>query len=167
MRIHLKIISICTMLIMCNGLTLQAQVKLDQPLVLNDWQFFRRQLLTPSEQLKGSSTSTIDIRNQGKEADYGTYVYEITLDSTMLPLDLALDMPGIYSSYKLWVNDELIGGIGTVGTEKENTSPTVKPEVYFFGASEKKIKLTLQIADFHARGGVLGQIRLGRASQIL
>jgi hypothetical protein len=87
-----------------------------------------------------------------------------------LPPDLksyAIELPQIYSSYKLWANGDLIAVNGTPDATPEKTLPQWKPQTVTFNAKDT-LHLVLQIANFHHNiGGCREPIYLGDGAAML
>lgn len=87
-----------------------------------------------------------------------------------LPSDLksyAIELPQIYSSYKLWANGDLIAVNGTPDAMPEKTRPQWKPQTVTFNAKDS-LRLLLQIANFHHNiGGCREPIYLGDGAAML
>lgn len=107
------------------------------------------------------------LSKSGQESlQYGTYSITILLPST--PGSLAFDIPQLYSSYKLFVNGELIAENGNPGNSKETTTPQWKPQVRAFEPKTDTLQVVLQIANFyHYHTGAKQPIYLGQASMLM
>jgi hypothetical protein len=132
------------------------------------WYFFESQLLTPLE----ASLSTGKLEdlpktwNESSEnrsgIGYGTYQLRLLLPSEAK--NLAVEIPQIYSSYALWINNQLIASNGTVGISPETSKPQWLPQTVSFTNPGDTVWVTLQVSNFqHHKGGVKDNIYLGSA----
>lgn len=140
-------------------------------LALNGFcKLFEHQLLTPTE-CKTASGSIVEFpslfQGTGKEEGIGYATYLLTVIMPQGEKDLALALPQIYSSYKLWVNGNVIAENGVVGKSKEECKPQWKPQTVSFQSDRDTLSLVLQVANFHhAKGGIKESIYLGKASMM-
>ena len=132
------------------------------------WYFYENQLLAPRE--VAAALKSFDefpkIWNDGRKSGTG-YGYATYRLYVLPPGDiktLALELPQIYSSYALWINNKLVAGNGTVGTSEEETVPQWMPQTVSFENPGDTLQLVLQIANFHHyKGGIKDPIYLGSA----
>ena len=133
-----------------------------------EWEFYWESLLTHdnfNEDLKNKSLDPKRIQHvpqvwnqyqvNGKNLPgfgYATYRIKVKLDK---PVNLSIRMDTISTSYRLFINNELLASNGQVGTHKESFKPEYKPQVVNFTPPEKEFDLIIQTANFiHARGGI-------------
>jgi hypothetical protein len=85
----------------------------------------------------------------------------------LLPPDqrnFAIELPQIYSSYRIWVNDRPLGANGVPATSAEACQPQWLPQTLYFEARDS-VQIVLQIANFHHHlGGCKEPLYLGGAS---
>lgn len=130
-----------------------------------DWYYFRNQLITPSEITLGDDSFTAfpqtwNAVNDNKGAGYATYAVFVLLPKNSK--SLALEIPQIYSSYRLWVNDQIVAVNGKPGKSEAETIPQWMPQTVSFENDKDTLKVVLQIANFHHyNGGVKDPIYLG------
>lgn len=95
---------------------------------------------------------------------YATYAMEV-----LLPHDhdsLAVDVPAVFNSNALWVNDTLISTNGKVGTSAAEMEPMWKPQTVRINAGDT-LRIVFQIANFQSsRGGSAVSIHLGSAKKL-
>lgn len=131
------------------------------------WSFEWQQLITPGNSSKFKSFAafprlwngaTVD----GKELTSTGYAsYGLTILSSNKEQPLALYLPALYSSYKLFVNGELLAQNGEPAVTKQKYSPHWTPLTVNL-PSAQKIELILQVANFsHAKGGPNLNIEIG------
>lgn len=141
----------------------------DGSLALNGFcKFFENQLLTP-DQCKTTNGIITEFpslfKSKAKDEGIGYATYLLTVIMPRGEKDFALAVPQIYSSYKLWVNGNVIAENGVVAKTKEGCKPQWKPQTVSFRCESDTLSLVLQIANFHhAKGGIKETIFLGKAS---
>ncbi len=143
----------------------------EQRLALNGhWTLFKNQLLSPlaCEQQRGEISLYPALwNNAGNDGQgVGTYYLKVIVpDSTSV---LALEIPQLYNSYKLWVNHELVASAGTVGMTKEETLPQWIYQTTTFHLSKDTLSIVLQLANFHHhKGGAKESIYIGSPERII
>ncbi|MFZ5944805.1 MAG: sensor histidine kinase [Bacillota bacterium] len=140
-----------------------------------NWEFYWEKLISPKEfvvlkeNLEGVYINVPDAWNDYnpdiKREGFATYRLVITNINHEVPL--GLDIPRISSSYKLWVNGNLLTDNGEIGITAEKSIPQSQPKTVFFNPEQDEIELILQISNFHHRnGGILENIKLGTEKQI-
>jgi hypothetical protein len=95
---------------------------------------------------------------------FATYYAEVILppgtDS------LAIEVPAVYNSYELWINDEKVSSNGKVGRSKESTIPMWKPVTCGIRRPDT-LRIVFQVANFHhVRGGSIAPIHIGKAEEL-
>ncbi len=96
---------------------------------------------------------------------YATYRL-IVKNDTLLPL-MAIEMPDVYSAYKLWVNGKLIAANGEVGKSSVSTIPYWLPQTQSIALPKKTNEIVLQISNFHhSKGGISKTPRLGTSEAL-
>lgn len=81
---------------------------------------------------------------------------------------LALKVPRIFTSYKLWVNGNLLAHAGETATTQQEMIPQYLPQVAVFNAQTETIEIIVQAANYrHRSGGMLESIQIGPATQII
>lgn len=95
---------------------------------------------------------------------YASYRLVINTSSDEI---LALKIPRIFTSYKLWANGDLIASAGEIATTPEKMRPQYLPQIKYLNPQGDSIELIIQVTNFrHRSGGILESIQLGTASQI-
>jgi hypothetical protein len=134
--------------------------------------FFDGQLLSPEECSKASgdivSFPTL-FKSKGDdetEIGYATYSIWIVFKESHTK-ELALAVPQMYSSYRLWAGGKLIAENGKVGKSAIDCVPEWRPQTVYLEVPNDTLNLVLQIANFHhAKGGIKEPIYLGTASRM-
>lgn len=144
-----KFISMICFLVIIGNCTKQQENKVDLPIAKNgiidlsnwdvykdgyielkgDWQFYWNELLS-ADQLKKTNLKPLlfnlpstwnDFKINGKElgsTGYATYTLKIINHNDKNNL-MALELPLAYTSYKIWINDQLFYENGKVGKSAE------------------------------------------------
>ncbi len=152
----------------------QLQFENDVVRLDGQWEFYWNQLLAPSEVKNGELTGYIQIPSSwnkyiGNEehSGYGYATYCL-LFKTEGNTRLALMIPRLFTSYKLWVNGELIATAGKVGETIDTMTPQYLPQVALFESQQGVNEILIQVSNFyHRSGGMLESINLGGEKQIL
>ncbi|HBK87467.1 MAG: 7TM-DISM domain-containing protein [Cyclobacteriaceae bacterium] len=132
------------------------------------WNFYDNQLIFPDELRAGEYVPTDfphvwnETRANHMGFGYGTYSLRILVaPNTGL---LALEIPQIYSSYSLWINDKEIATNGKVGLAADTYTPQWMPQTVVFEPGTDTIRLLLRVSNFsHHVGGVKDPIYMGSA----
>ena len=128
-----------------------------------EWSFYEGVLAAPTPQVGNTYRAFPEIWNTGKLGEntinYATYQLRVKVNAHD---SLALAVPQIYCSYRLWVNQQLVSENGTPGTTKRTTQPQWLPRTVHFPVTADTLLITLQIANFyHYKGGIRENIYLG------
>ncbi len=133
--------------------------------------FAWKQLLTPQDTARFHSYApfpgvwndmTVDGRKLSAEG-YATYGFTLLLPHRHQPM--ALGMPQVYSSYKLFINGRLAAVNGNPATSKINYTPRWIPVVVHLPENTDTVQLIFQVANFsHYKGGVSVGIEVGESA---
>lgn len=142
-----------------------------------EWAFYWQELLSPEDirtrsAMAGNTDRWINIpsswlgyRLDGRQLNgtgYATFRLVIELGEQDRNERLALRLPTIFHSYKLWVDGELLAEVGVVGQDKSRVTPRLATKLVFFQPESDKVELVMQVANFHhMRGGITKSIELG------
>ncbi len=143
-----------------------------KPLTLEgDWQFFWNELLPPETPLRSVPELVPMPHLWNNYEELGSFGYATYRLKILLPDNypkLAIHMPDVYTSYALYIDDELISRNGTVATSKEEYSPFWLPLTVPLNLDDQReIDITLQIANFeHSKGGIKDPLTLGSQEQL-
>lgn len=155
----------------------QAHVS-ENPLPLKgQWAFYWQELLSPEDirnrsARDGNQSRWISIPNSwlGYPLDderlgstgFATFGLDIKLGERDRNQRLALRLPTIFHSYKLWVNGELLAEVGVVGQDKSSVTPHLATKLVYVKPESDQVELVMQVANFHHnRGGITKVIELG------
>ncbi|HRP57617.1 ATP-binding protein [Agriterribacter sp.] len=137
------------------------------------WEFYWSQLLLPGEEMEQRSYARFPllwnkIEVQGKplpSLGYATYRLKVILPPAT-PL-LALRIPDMYSSYRLYINDSLAVENGTPASGKEEAKPFWSERIVLLPQHTDTISLLMHVANFwHSKGGPHKPVVLGNFQQI-
>jgi signal transduction histidine kinase/CheY-like chemotaxis protein len=146
------------------------------PVSLNgEWRFYWKQLLQPGTAVpvssdfiqypslwKGQQVNGQTLSSQG----YATYTLTI-----LLPKEkprLALKIPDVYSSYKLYANGNVFYQNGQPAATADKAAPFWTTEVVVLPPNLDTLRLILQVANFwHSKGGTYKEIIIGDKQQLL
>lgn len=148
-----------------------------------EWAFYWQELLTPEDihnrqERDGNRdhwisipSSWLDYQLDGQQLSgtgFATFRLDIELSDQDKNERLALRMPTIFHSYKLWVNGELLTEVGEVGQDKSSVIPHLATKLVFFQPENDKVELVMQVANFHhKRGGITKYIELGGSDELI
>lgn len=147
-----------------------------------EWAFYWQELLTPDDihnrlERDGNRdhwisipSSWLDYQLDGQQLSgtgFATFRLDIELSEQDKNERLALRIPTIFHSYKLWVNGELLTEVGEVGQDKISVTPHLATKLVFFQPENDKVELVMQVANFHHnRGGITKYIELGGSDEL-
>ncbi|MFT3932210.1 MAG: ATP-binding protein [Chitinophagaceae bacterium] len=146
------------------------------PISLNgEWAFYWKQLIQPGDTPSHNRTFTTypqlwnktQVNGQQLSANgYATYCLTVILPSKKPAL--AIEIPDVYSTYKLFVNGEELAQNGKVDTSAATAKPFWVTRVSGLRTSSDTLHLVLQVANFwHAKGGPYKEIVIGDKEQLL
>ena len=138
-----------------------------------DWEFYWNQLLTP-EDFKNKNDNKIDYlivpsiwKNKPYEnfklPKFGYGTYRIKIGPVIKGRILSIDIGRILTSYKLWVDDELLNENGKVGINKSGSVPNFSKKIISFYPKNENIEIIIQVSNYYdARGGgIFRNIKIG------
>jgi signal transduction histidine kinase/ActR/RegA family two-component response regulator len=139
-----------------------------------EWRLYWNKLLSPGDTAGPSEyvdfpklwTKT-EWKNQPLPSQgYATYTLDVLLPADHVPL--ALDIPHVYTAYRLYANGQLLADNGRPGTSRSTTEPHWSQRVEHLPVGEDTLRLVLQMANFqHAKGGPFKDIVLGPRDALL
>ncbi len=150
-----------------------ASSKLSERVVRLDgqWELYWEQLLTPQDfkRMSPPQTGYIDVPGSwnhyivdGRELSGEGYATYRLLFETTGGGRLGLKVPRVFTSYRLWVNGELVASAGTVGQSKAAVIPQYLPQVALFDPQTGTNEIVMQLSNFyHRSGGLLESLLIG------
>lgn len=141
------------------------------------WEFYWEQLLDP-EDFKNNEVpdeknyislprawNNYEVNNKKLSSD-GYATYRLTIKNAGNSVS-GIKIPRILTSYKLFINGELISSAGKVSADKNQMVPQYLTSVKYFRPVSDSIEIIVQVANFkHRSGGILENIKLGTAANI-
>ncbi len=138
------------------------------------WHFYPHQFLSLQNinQLKGKGAMPMTVpsswgekvQSQGVSGNgYGTYHLRVKLAKR--PPILAMKLPSAGTSYRLYIDGELLTQVGHAATTKALSTPLFRPQVILFKPKSNQFDITIQMANFSYRwGGLWFSVSLGLPS---
>lgn len=147
-----------------------------------DWLIFWEQLLEPAD-LQGKPLAQLAERADGVfhmphtwnswEIDgepVGGFGYATFVADLLLPREMqrfALWIPNASTTYRLWIDDELVARNGVPGTNRQESHPRYIVQTAAYRVQGAPVRLVLQVSNYHhRRGGMWRALRLGTPEQI-
>jgi hypothetical protein len=123
------------------------------------WIWFDNELLSPEEISKSKGVGSVfpKLWNEARASQTGTGYATYSLNVIIPPSEdeYAIDIPQVYSSYRLWVNGTLVAENGKVAILEDQSKPQWLPQSVSFEPKSDTLHLVLQIANFHHHKGGL------------
>ncbi|WNQ10295.1 sensor histidine kinase [Paenibacillus aurantius] len=160
----------------------EAELNEGRPLSLSgEWEFYWKALYTPGDlhnggwkrtpgyltapsEWEGKTVNGEKLSNRG----YGTYRLTVRLPEAYVGRTLALYMPPVATSYRLWIDGTEFASNGVPGTSADSMVPVNHPKVVPFTPRMENVELVIQVANFVQRkGGLWSPIKIGEAQMIL
>lgn len=141
------------------------------------WEFYWGQLVNPQDFSNDSSMTPGFITVPAAWNDYsidpdkltgeGYATYRLLITTNHPNESLGLEIPKLWTNYRLWVNKNLLASNGMVGMTADQSIPQFEPKVVFFDSNQGDLELIIQISNFHHQnGGILENLKLGTKEQI-
>lgn len=140
------------------------------------WKFYWKQLLTPGSSAQAAEEQLVDFPflwngyslNGQELPPFGYATYTLTILLPKSPEPLSIDIPDMYTAYRLFLNKQLVAENGKVGTTKKNYSPYWQTQTVSIPSNADTLHITLQIANFeHSKAGISNDIVIGKAATIV
>jgi hypothetical protein len=139
-----------------------------------EWEFYMSQLLeldriaslAPAKDYL-EFPDTWNARSDSHKPGQGYATYHLRVFVTS-PEALAIELPHMYSNYRLWVNNELVAFNGQVGNSEATSVAQWIPQTVSYHAQTDTLDFVLQISNFHhAKGGIREHIFLGTETSLM
>lgn len=101
----------------------------------------------------GEAINGKDIEGMG----YATYHFKIHVDSSGM---YGLKIKEFETAFKIWINSELYGGAGKVGTSKKAMTPSWQRQEFYFYVPDDTVDIVLQISNFYHRHGGASEVMI-------
>ncbi len=142
-----------------------------------EWEFYWRELYNPvffeASQVTPTFIQVPSLWN-GQTIDgnllegYGYATYRLQV---FLPTDhpgLALFVPDMFSSYRIFINGAVFAENGVVATTKEQGTPNWLPISRTIADDSDTLDIVIHVANYwHHRGGIVQGIRIGESAKVL
>lgn len=97
----------------------------------------------------------------------GIGTYQLTVLLPAETPDLGLEMLDVATAYRLFVNNQPVTTVGTLGQHATDTKPAFSHQIHQIFPSQNQLTLTLQVSNFqYIQGGILTAPRLGNYTQL-
>lgn len=133
-------------------------------LLSGECEFYWKKIITEEDLMEGEKPDCIakipSIWNNyrlGKEklSGFGYATFVLHAINAEKGKEIAVRMPPMSTSYRLYIDDQLMAQNGIVGTSKEASEPEYQVEVFRFMPQSDSFDIILQISNYtYARGGV-------------
>lgn len=151
----------------------------DKTIKLNgEWDFAPYQFLSLQDVEKGGNYSKVSVPGTWNNTKwkggvfggmgYGTYLKKLKLSDSLDDVTIYLYYVGL--SYKIFINDLEIGGVGKPGTTKATTIPRIEPALYRIPNEfrNEEVTLIIHVANFgHQNGGIRFSPEVGNYNYFL
>lgn len=133
-----------------------------------DWEFYPGVMLTPEDDfsLYSHTLCSLCTDNRERKAGKGTYRLRVLLPST--PMSYVLKLPTTFSTYRLYINDDLILSMGRMGVENRSKNLFQHQTTAFWASGE--VQILLHYSDenglYHGISGLSAPPILGRPFSI-
>jgi len=146
-----------------------------------EWAFYWNQLLGQTDMQSMSPSSPVYVRVPASWDAYSltpsspfnegvaTYRLQFALPSSLTDTNpiLAVYPKSIASAYRMWINGQLIGGNGIVGTDGTEEQPKGYPLTFYFQPREGLNEMIIQVSNFSQRNaGIWQSIEMGTSESI-
>lgn len=130
------------------------------------WEFYKNQLLTPSDFNDAvlRDKNIISIPGIYASQGYGTLRLKLLLNPSENVNSIKIEF--LQSACKLWVNNRELISNGEVGANMKEMKPRVMPKYGSFSAKGEEVNLTLQVSNFYSKLGSIDTIVVGDSSQV-
>lgn len=139
------------------------------------WEFYMSALYSPEDfgKRKQEGQEWLDFPSSWNDLNkshdpgfgYATYRLRVILNPDV---ELAMEIPDMYSAYVLWINGVIISKNGTVGTTQNESVPQYLPTTVPIPNGKDTLDIVLQISNFHhAKGGIREPIVIGHREEML
>jgi signal transduction histidine kinase/ActR/RegA family two-component response regulator len=134
--------------------------------VLNgQWQFVWQDFVMPEALLQRYTANVKFPERWNEQGEYPAKGYATYAATVYLPKDhlsLGIDLPDVYTSYRLYINGALFFANGEPGTTEATTVPRWHPVVLPLPENVDSLHLVFHVANFHhSKGGPYKPIAIG------
>jgi len=143
------------------------------------WEFYWNKLYTP-EDFKNNALDSKPyylhvpgvwndlVVNSKNLPGEGFATYRVTIKLNHTYKYLGIKILDCSSSYRMWINENLVATNGTVSSVISEIIPQMHPQIKIFNVDSDKLELVVQVANnFHYKGGLWEIIRIGTQEQVI
>lgn len=99
---------------------------------------------------------------------YATYILKVVLPASAVNEEMGIKIPYVSTSYRIFINDRLMGINGNPGIDQDSTEARNRKQVIVFTPQEHSFYIIMHIANFeHRAGGMVRPLEFGKASQVI
>ncbi len=159
-----------------NGVIDLSQLNFSEVVPLNgEWEFYWLQFRAPGDSSAKQAVSQIvdfpvnwnKLSVDGKNLPsfgFATYRLRLVLPDDFKE-DLRVDIPDVYTSYRMYFNGEMVAENGKIGKSKLEVVPHWQHRVFDIPVGTKTAEFVLQISNFeHSKGGIKDQLLIAKKS---
>ncbi len=147
----------------------------DQKVILKgDWGFYWKQLIAPDSvysdlQFAAFPVRWNELKYEGKVLPAVGYAsYSLTLLLPENSGNLAIDMPDVYTAYRVYLNGRLLGANGSPDSIPERAVPRWERKILAIPAGLDSVHLVLHVANYwHSKGGPYKPVAIGQLETLL
>ena len=192
-RILLVSLGICVCLAIPMGSVLAAQIApppantTQEPISLaGQWQFYWGQLLSPADFADGATANGATIAvpsswagqvlgpnvNDGQPLPYfgvATYRTQVVIPPDQVRTHTMLLLESVGSAYQIWVNGELVGGLGTVADDTaRNETPQIYVNLVNIIPKTGQLDIVVQVSNHSFReSGIFGDVLIDQPYKMM
>jgi len=137
------------------------------------WEFAWNKLLEPEDFGTRDQQNFIQVpgswKFHGKEVSpQGFATYRLKILHQPMDRTLAIRVPNILTSYRMWLNGKEVASAGIVGTSAEEAVPEQMPKLVFMPGDRDQDELVIQVSNYHhRRGGIWKEFEYGLSEQVV
>lgn len=147
--------------------------------LMGEWEFYWEELLKPAQLLtdgRPDDVRYIDLPSSwngyrlgdGKLSGNGYATFRLLISLSGSERNLAIRIPSLSTSYKLWVDGKPLSTVGKVGTRREESRPQYLPKVVPVQLGKETLEIVIQVSNFHhRRGGMWTSLKMGLEEQMI
>jgi len=140
------------------------------------WNFYWMQWITHPDEDKAGTTNLCFVPGywytcftDGQHpSNFGYATYRVRIKLPAQTMHYGLKLPAIASAYTLYINDEKIHAMGSIGKYRDAMFPVLKPVVIPLPALDKEIDVIIHIANyFNKSSGITFPVQFGAYARLV
>ena len=129
-----------------------------------EWEFYWNQLLAPNEVINTEQKKYRNILDNWKETGFATYKLKLTIKESGR---YAIYIPMVLVTHKIWIDGNVIGAYGSVGTSRHTENPKIQNYIEEMYLTSGTHNITIQASNYRLQtGGVRLPISFGKYKEI-